>query len=201
MTALDLQKPSFECPRVLSVAGDVTKLEFVNNSFDCTFCAEVLEHIPNLQKACREIIRVTKHEIIVGVPFKQDIRLGRTTCLACGRTNPPWGHVNSFDESRLLRLFSGLRVVSKSFVCANKEATNPISTVLMDISGNPWGSYEQGEPCVHCGAKLVAPSIKRKIWQKVSSGLAVRMNHVQALLTRPHGNWIHLVFSKNNKAG
>lgn len=195
VTALDLEKPTFQYPRVTTVAGDVRKLDFPDNSFDCVFCAEVLEHIPEVERACREVVRVAAHEIIIGVPFQQDTRVGRTTCRACGKVNPPWGHVNRFDEKRLLALFPGLRVISRGFVGVNREATNPISTLLMDVAGNPWGTYEQEEPCIHCGARLIPP-LTRSLWSKACAGLAARINRVQSLFTRPHGNWIHLVFSK-----
>jgi SAM-dependent methyltransferase len=195
VTAIDLVKPRFEFPGVVTIAGDATKLNFADASFDCVFCAEVLEHIPDLQKACIEVTRVARHEIIIGVPFQQDIRVGRTTCRFCGNINPPWGHVNSFDEHSLRRLFSGLRVISKSIIGANKEATNPVSTFLMDLAENPWGSYEQDEPCIHCGTQLIPPE-NRHPWQKVCLGMAVAINRAQSLFTRVHGNWIHLVFSK-----
>lgn len=194
VTALDVQKPALDHPLVRTVAGDITKLEFPDNSFDCVFCAEVLEHIPELQKACGELMRVARCEIVVGVPFKQDLRVGRTTCRACGKTNPPWGHVNSFDERRLLQLFSGVRLVSKSFVWTSNDATNALSAALMDLAGNPWGTYSQDEPCIHCGARLVrvpAPGAKR-----IFSALAARLDRLQSLFMKPHANWIHLVFSK-----
>src|SRR5579884_1090454 len=111
VTALDLKKPDFSYPNVTTVSGDVTNLAFSDNAFDCIFCTEVLEHVPDVEKACREIIRVARHDIIIGVPFKQDIRIGRTTCNRCGMINPPWGHVHSFNEERLLDLFSGLQLI------------------------------------------------------------------------------------------
>lgn len=200
VTALDLHKPLFEFPGVTTAAGDATKLDFAADSFDCVFCAEVLEHIPDVQRACSEIMRVAKHEIIIGVPFEQDIRIGRTTCHFCGKISPPWGHLNSFTEHRLLRLFPGLRVISRSFAGNSREATNFLSTWLMDLSGNPWGPYDQDEPCGHCGAKLIRPS-NRRTWQKICSGIAARINRAQSLCTRPHGNWIHLVFSKTRREG
>ena len=195
VTALDLQKPPFEIARVVTIAGDATRLDFADDSFDCVFCTEVLEHIRDVQKACSEIVRVAKYEIIIGVPFKQDIRSGRTTCCSCGKINPPWGHVNSFDEDRLSALFSGLGVISKSFVGTTKDATNPLSTFLMDRAGNPWGSYKQAEPCIHCGAKLIQLESTR-IWQKTCAAIAARIDRVQARWVRPHANWIHIVFRK-----
>lgn len=197
VTALDLEMPRFQFERVRPVAGDITNLKFPDASFDCVFCAEVLEHIPELQRACDEIVRVAKHEVVIGVPYRQDTRVGRTTCQSCGKVNPPWGHVNSFDERRLLRLFRGLRLVSRTFVGKNREATNALSALLMDLGGNPWGSYEQDERCIHCNAELVAPQ-SRALWQRVCSGVAARIDRLQQPFVRAHGNWIHMVFSKDS---
>lgn len=195
VTALDLRKPEFDIPGVVNVAGDATKLQFADSSFDCVFCAEVLEHIPDVRRACQEIVRVARHEIVIGVPFRQDTRLGRTTCSSCGKVNPPWGHVNSFTEERLVELFSGTRLVSRSFVGSSRYVTDPLSAFLMDIAGNPFGTYEQEEPCLHCGAAMKPPG-KRPIWKRLCSAVADRVNQVHSRLTVPHGNWIHLVFSK-----
>ena len=57
VTALELEKPRIEHPFVITVAGDVTNPQFNDNAFDCVFCTEVLEHVPNIEKACKEIIR------------------------------------------------------------------------------------------------------------------------------------------------
>jgi SAM-dependent methyltransferase len=196
VTALDLRRPDYDFPRVKTVAGDVTNLKFPDNSFDCVFCAEVLEHVPSIGKACAEIVRVARHEVIIGVPYRQDIRVGRTTCRSCGAINPPWGHVNTFDDRRLRDAFPNMRVLSKSFVGVDRSATNFIAALLMNWAGNPWGCYGQDEPCIYCGATLVPPE-NRNLASKVFSALAYRINLVQSRLTRPHANWIHLVLSKD----
>jgi SAM-dependent methyltransferase len=196
VTALDLEKPAFEYSRVTTVAGDITKLQFPDSSFDCVFCAEVLEHISALDQACRELARVTRHEIVIGVPFRQDTRCGRTTCRQCGKINPPWAHVNTFDEPKLRRLFPGMTMRDTSFVGTNNEVTNALAAMLMDVAGNPWGTYDQDEPCIHCGAALVAPN-GRSPMSRVCSGVAVRLNRLQAAMSNPHANWIHVVFTKD----
>lgn len=196
VTALDLQKPAFDYPRVVTVAGDVTHLDFSDSAFDCVFCAEVLEHVPDVNKACREIVRVARHEIVIGVPFRQDIRVGRATCVTCGKVNPPWGHVNTFDERRLLSLFADCKPISTTFVGTTREATNPLSASLMDFAGNPWGAYDEDANCLHCGAKLCAPVKERTLRSKICSALAHKTNQLQAHWTRPHSNWIHVVLAK-----
>jgi 2-polyprenyl-3-methyl-5-hydroxy-6-metoxy-1,4-benzoquinol methylase len=199
VTALDLEKPSFEFPRVTTVAGDATNLQFPDESFDCVLCAEVLEHIPAVEQACRELARVTRHELVIGVPFRQDIRSGRTTCRSCGKTNPPWAHVNSFDEECLAKLFPDLAIKTKSFVGSTKEGTNALSAMLMEMAGNPWGTYVQDEPCIYCGAVLTAPE-RRSFFSKVCSGIAARLDHMQMRFAQQHANWIHIVFSKDGSA-
>jgi SAM-dependent methyltransferase len=196
VTALDLERPNVEFPGVVTVSGDITRLDFPDSAFDCIFCTEVLEHIPAIEKACREIVRVARHEIVIGVPFKQDIRVGRTTCGHCGKVSPPWGHVHSLDEMRLRRLFADCTLISKSFVGTENAVTNPLSTLLMDLAGNPWGVYDEDTPCPHCGAGLRKPSAPRTLGSRIGSALAHRINKLQQPFYRPHGNWIHLVFSK-----
>jgi len=196
VTALDLQKPGFEFPRVTTVAGDVTRLPFPASSFDSVFCTEVLEHIPALEEACRELMRVARHEIVIGVPYRQDIRVGRTTCRQCGQINPPWAHVNTFDEPKLRRLFSGMVVKATCFVGTNNAVTNPFSMMLMDMGGNPWGTYDQEEPCTYCGAAMAAPN-GRPAMSRVCSAVALRLNQLQSVMTPPHASWIHMVFSNS----
>lgn len=195
VTALDRNPLSVRGARVAAVRGDATCLAFDDASFDVVFCAEVLEHVPKLEQACREIVRVARHEAVIGVPYRQDTRVGRTTCQTCKRVNPPWGHVNTFDENKLRSLFRPLRPLSTSFVGLNCERTNSLSTVLMDWAGNPWGSYDQEERCIYCGFQLERPS-GRRLARRLSGALAHRINRLQAAFLKPRPTWIHMVFAK-----
>jgi hypothetical protein len=201
VTALDLEKPKISNTNVISVKGDVTHLEYSDNSFDVVLCSEVLEHIPSkyLVKACEEISRVAKYDVVIGVPYKQDIRVGRTTCLSCHRKCPPWGHVNVFNKSNIKKLFKTLRPTETKFVGKINSKTNFISTFFMDIGGNPWGAYEQEEGCVYCGKKLIAPT-ERKLLQKVFSKIAIKLNEIQKYFVCPQPGWMHIVFKKNRPA-
>lgn len=197
VTALDLTMPQFQFDRVLPAQGDVTKLQFPDKQFDVVFCAEVLEHIPALEKACSEISRVARHAVVIGVPYRQDTRLDRTTCNHCGKTNPPWGHVNTFDERKIGDLFPQWHAAKTSFVGKSNERTNPLSTWLLDLAGNPYGVYDQDEPCIHCG-KQMEPPISRSFSQKFAAAVALKLNRLQSRFNPAHPNWIHTVFQKTS---
>lgn len=195
VTALDLRKPKFEFPRVTPIEGDVTQLSFPDRTFDCVLCAEVLEHVPNIERAAREIARVARHEVLIGVPYKQDTRVGRLTCTYCGGVNPPYGHVNTFDEWRLKKLFCDLETIEIHFVGTNRDQTNPFSTLLLDFAGNPWGTYGQDERCLHCEAVMKPPNF-RSLPQKIATRLAHILNCFQEPFIKAKGNWIHQLFQR-----
>jgi SAM-dependent methyltransferase len=196
VTALDLLKPPKREGRISSVQGNLTNLPFRDRQFDVVFCTEVLEHVGEIERACAELVRVVRHTVLIGVPYRQDIRLGRTTCTSCGKSSPPWGHVNCFDEARLTSLLRPLRAVDASFVGTDEERTNAFSCWLMDQAENPWGVYDQMETCIHCGAKLTPP-VPRTPVKRLFSGTASALNRFQNLFTKPHGAWIHMVFKRD----
>lgn len=199
VTALDLAKPSIEHEKIKCVSGDVCGLEFNDNAFDLVFCAEVLEHIPTklLGDACDELKRVSYRYILIGVPYRQDIRVACTTCVTCGNVNPPWGHVNRFDERRLSQLFPDCEIVDRSFVGKVKQRTNFVACYLMNLAGNPYGTYTQDEQCVHCGGAITSPP-ERTFIQKLFTKAAFLAQDVQAPFVREQPIWIHLLLEKKS---
>lgn len=200
VTALDLERPRIAHDRVVCVKGDVTHLDFPDDSFDTVLCAEVLEHIDSrsLVKACSELARVARRHVVIGVPYRQELRADRMTCASCGERNPPWGHVNSFDENRLIGLFGELECEAVSYVGSENDATNFLSTWLLDVAGNPYGTYGQEEPCAHCGSRLLQPP-SRRLYQRAATRIAMLVNGAQRQVVRPHANWIHLRFGKRSR--
>lgn len=195
VTALDLRVPQVDFDHVVAVQGDVTNLSFRDGSFDVVFCTEVLEHIPELEKACSEIVRVARNSVVIGVPYEQDTRVGRTTCSRCQKVNPPWGHVNTFNDRKLRLLFPECRVIRRSYVGTTSERTNPLSAWLMDLAGNPWGVYDQDELCIHCGGQI-SPPPSRPLAKKLIAALAFKLYQLQSPFNPSHPNWIHMVFQK-----
>jgi hypothetical protein len=195
--ALDIAPMRHQHPRIVCVQGDACSIPFHDNSFDLVLCAETLEHIPvdTLPRACMEIARVAKTTVIIGVPYRQDIRVGRTTCRSCGKPNPPWGHVSSFDEARLRTLFPTLQWEKSSFIGQRVSSTNALSAFLMDLAGNPYGTYDQEEVCIYCRQKIFPPT-SLHMWQKVAARFSLNLNSLLIRNMLPRANWIHVRFAK-----
>jgi SAM-dependent methyltransferase len=198
VVALDLKQPRIDHPGVEAVQGNATALAYPDGAFDLVLCAEVLEHIPSpaLERACAEIARVCAGHALIGVPYRQDLRLWRTSCRNCGKTCPPWAHVNSFDEQRLQALFPALGIAQKAFVGTAELGTNDASAWLMGLAGNPYGTYVQDEPCVHCGARLTPPAAPG-LGDRALVKAAMLVRAVHNLGRQRHANWIHLLMRKN----
>jgi ubiquinone/menaquinone biosynthesis C-methylase UbiE len=196
VTALDLEKPPFAMDHVTPVRGDVRNIQFPDNSFDCVVCTEVLEHVPEFAAGAREIRRVARSHILVGVPYRQDIRIGRTTCLACGKISPPWGHVNSFDEEKITQAFEGVQVTAIEYVGETRERTNLVSVWLQDIARNPYGIYYDEGMCTHCGSKLKRPS-RGSLIRRTAGVLGLRTQALQSALAQSRPIWMLLLFEKH----
>lgn len=198
VTALDLKKPPFQIERVTTVKGDVQRLEFPDNSFECVVCTEVLEHVPDFAAAAREIARVASSHVLIGVPYRQDTRAGRMACIHCGEINPPFGHVNTFDENSLQRLFAGLHVSSIEYLSENRERTNWFSTWLQGLARYPYGTYHQEEPCIFCGGKLEKPN-RLSLIRRAAGALGLRLYQLQCQLNRPRPTWVLMLLEKEHK--
>lgn len=197
VVALDIKPPARTDEGIAYVQGDIVNLGFEDDSFNLVFCTEVLEHIPPdlLERACCELMRVSSKYIIIGVPYRQDTRVGRCLCGCCQRRNPPWGHVNCFNEERLRTLFSSCQVRATSLIGKNKFRTNFLSSALIDMAGNPYGTYDQEEPCIYCGEKLTSPQ-KMLCYQKVLARLSITLDRCVNRFRQPDANWIHMLFEK-----
>jgi ubiquinone/menaquinone biosynthesis C-methylase UbiE len=76
--------------RLRGVEGDVGQLAFPVQAFDGVTMLEVLEHVPEPDRAVAEVVRVARRFVVVSVPSKPD-------------DNPE--HIHLFNEQSIVALF------------------------------------------------------------------------------------------------
>ena len=85
-------------------AADITCLPFKNDCFDLVICSEVLEHIPDEQRAVGEMVRVLKSDcnLVVSVPRFWPERL--YWMLSKDYANSNQGHIRIYKSEGIARL-------------------------------------------------------------------------------------------------
>ena len=195
VVAIDLEPVRIAASKVVFARTSVTSLPFHDRTFDCVLCAEVLEHVPDFRTAAAEISRVARSDVLIGVPYRQDPRVEKLLCHNCGKISPPYGHIHTFNENTLKALFPTLELIEFSYVGKTMNRTNWLSSRLMTAAGNPWGPYDQDQPCGHCGQKFVRPG-RQTTRQRALSSAAHRINRIQNLFSNAVPTWIHALFRK-----
>jgi SAM-dependent methyltransferase len=100
--------------------SDITRLPFADSSFDCVICSEVLEHIPEHEKAISEILRVLKNgkSLTVSVPRYFPERI----CWALSHEyhNETGGHIRIYKRNELIKMLedAGAKLVGSGWAHA-----------------------------------------------------------------------------------
>lgn len=82
--------------------GSIYELPFPDNSFALVICADLLEHLDDPERAVRELVRVSKNQVILTVPYA--IRIETTLCPHCLKDYYLYGHQHSFGRDGLTGL-------------------------------------------------------------------------------------------------
>ena len=90
-------------------AVDIHHLPYKDNEFDVVLCSETLEHVPDLEKATRELLRVCSKAVIITVPHDSQEIIERNI-----REKIPHAHIHSLDVNSLDFLKpAGYKVISR----------------------------------------------------------------------------------------
>jgi len=112
--------------------GSITDMPFGDASFDTVFCCDVIEHLADeqLRKGLSEVARVlrTNGHFIVTTPYDEDLKSCEVLCPKCGHEFHRYGHLQSFDEDKLRRLFAtyGLEIRSTGVYVLGGMAKLPL---------------------------------------------------------------------------
>lgn len=102
LSRLHIQRAAKRYPDRLFLLGGIGSMPFPDDCFDALVSTEVLEHLMEPGEALKEMARVARQYIVVTVPDRQV--LAEMLCPHCLKTFYPYGHLHSFDESRMAEL-------------------------------------------------------------------------------------------------
>ncbi len=93
-----------ERPRIIN---SIAHLPFSDESFDLVQAIDVIEHIADESylQVLKELERVAKKYLLIGVPFMENLKAGFTRCSACGLVYHINHHCRSFGIIELIDLF------------------------------------------------------------------------------------------------
>lgn len=110
--SLDASRAALRLGPPHPVCAAVDTLPVSDRAVDLALCLEVLEHLPHtvLERAARELDRIARHWLILGVPDREHLKRNHLRCPRCGERFHRSGHIHRFDEAALVSHFPGWNV-------------------------------------------------------------------------------------------
>ncbi len=87
-------------------ASDVHSLPFKDDAFDLVLCSEVLEHLPDPEKAVSELLRIAKDALLITTP-KARSKQEQKRHFENLDPQEPHAHINYFTQDEMKRLLPG----------------------------------------------------------------------------------------------
>ena len=137
-----------------AILGSVDRLPFDDRSFDAIVCVEVLEHLNDemFAKAVRELNRVAKKFLVIGVPYREDLRENMTQCAKCGCRYHIDLHQRAFYGPKdILRLFPDFTQKALVLLGERTEISSRVFRWIRYALLGP-GAQSAFARCPNCGA-------------------------------------------------
>jgi len=134
------------------VRANSAQLPFPDASFDLVLCCELLEHLPGdiFSDTLQELERVARRYILITVPYKENLLLLQTKCPRCSTVFHIWGHLRSFSNRDLWKLFITFREESTSYLGSRPYYSGMIASLNQKF-GNRWVEFSDTTMCLTCG--------------------------------------------------
>ena len=126
VTAVDRSQAALAHVTTTKFTADITDIPRPDKSFDAVSCLQVLEHIQHQHyaRALRELARVSRRYLVIGVPFQENLVRDFTRCPKCLSSFNLNFHFRSYDSNTIEKMFEPY-----GFVCRLQHNIAPIRVV------------------------------------------------------------------------
>ena len=101
VTSCDLSEEACKRAREIynlpALSSDIIDLPFRDNAFDVVLSSETLEHVPHLESAARELLRICRRAVVITVPHDPKEAIERNLKGSALHTHIQCLNLNSFD--------------------------------------------------------------------------------------------------------
>jgi 2-polyprenyl-3-methyl-5-hydroxy-6-metoxy-1,4-benzoquinol methylase len=98
--------PDAQSKDYLFSIADITKLPFADSSFDCVICSEVMEHIPDHEKALKELDRILKPQGTLAVSVPRFFTERICWFISWEYHNEEGGHIRIYKKKQLREMLT-----------------------------------------------------------------------------------------------
>lgn len=187
---LDVSDEALKYLKCPTIKASATEIPLGDNSFDLVLCSEMLEHLTDneLNKAVKEIKRISKKYLIITVPNNEYLEASNTLCHQCNNIFHVWQHYQSFSGNRLKDLFSPEYQITLFGTFGPVEKRWLPLLVKIKHKIGQWMNPGKSSICPNCGNTVFGP---------FSSNLATKsVNGLNKILSGTKHYWQISLFEK-----
>ena len=186
VVGVDRSKSALEFVKGEKIAASCDSVPVEDQSFDLVLSSELLEHLdsPTFDKTVKELKRISKKYILIGVPNQESLNKGNIQCPKCKTIFHRCYHQQSFSIAKFEKLFPEYKVVDTKTCGINVRVyKDSIANIKQKLTpAKAWIPYywaKKGERNAHCPKCDTAFEYEFKF-----NPIAFAMDSLNVLLTK-----------------
>jgi hypothetical protein len=164
--------PFFEAIQFLNapcVQATLPFMPFADRYFELVMCLQVLEHL-NVQDyfdSLLEIQRLSKKNIVIGVPYKENLETLQVLCANCGRKSHAYGHLRNFQKIDMVKLLPDFILQKLILVGVLQQRSSTIGLFFEHRIANLY-NLPDSFICPYCFGNIPSVSSKPRVIRSVA---------------------------------
>jgi len=191
---VDASKEALSFVKTKKLHSSSDKINVEDHSFDLVFSSELLEHLPenNLVETVNEFKRINKKYIFITVPNNEMLSKTFIKCDKCNNIFHAYGHINSFNEAKLIDLIGDdfIHLKTNYFGPQIKEYNKTLMNIRQKCAKR-WYQADKYSICPICG--------NNEFYSRRGNLISKICNGLNLLISPKKHYWLFTIFERRNK--